>query len=125
MAVTDTSFPSLAGGRLVISVHFMPSQCNTSALLGMLSCADRDMYVPTAQISLGALAATPYSSLIYLPGLGMGTVLHCLPSQCSMTLWIVGSVIRSPTAHTSELESPTIPCSTTPLILCWPGLSIT
>src|SRR3989442_2301101 len=55
-----------------------PSQCRMSVL---------DRYhpaqKPTAQASLADTAATALSSFTTAPGLGEGTMLHAVPSQCS------------------------------------------
>src|SRR5436309_6335617 len=63
------------------TLQLLPSQCSVSVWsLG----AGYNM--PTAQTSLLAppTATTPHSSLSAEPGLGLGTMFHCVPSQCSV-----------------------------------------
>src|SRR5207249_10649238 len=66
-------------------------QCSVSVLLPN---------TPTAHASL-PLPLTPSSSLLPLPTLGLGTTDHALPSQCSVSVWVLGKLPTSPTAHTS------------------------
>src|SRR5215208_3783237 len=68
---------------------------------------------PTAQALLGESATTPRSSLSWRPGLGLGTMLHPVPSQCWINV-LLGSVPScvTPTAQTSLGEVPDTACST-------------
>src|SRR4029077_1570441 len=61
---------------------------------------------PTAQASFGAIAVTPKRVICPLPGLGLGTTLHLVPSKCSIN---VAPRATFPTAQTSLVASAEIP----------------
>src|SRR5256885_6136927 len=50
------------------------------------------------------MAMTPFKLLLYAPGFGPETMLHCVPSQCSMRLNVPVFDTQEPTAHTSLAE---------------------
>src|SRR5579884_2915668 len=68
---------------LETSFHFEPFQCSTRVRLLFLEISK---YVPTAQISFWESAQMPSSWLSEFPALGLGIMLHCVPSQCSMSV---------------------------------------
>src|SRR5437867_515703 len=75
--------PGPTGLGLGTTLHSVPSQCNTSVRLGPFMI----LYKPTAKTSLADTAATSRSSLLpRMEGLGLGTMLHSLPFQCSMSV---------------------------------------
>src|SRR5258708_2755466 len=51
-------------------------------------------------------AATPLSSLLPVPGLGLDTTVHALPFQCSTS---VLALLYDPTAHTSPVDTAATP----------------
>src|SRR5688572_23243137 len=79
---------------------------------------------PTAHASVGESVATPRSSLAWLSGLGLGTILHCVPSQCSIKVR-PGNPFAScvePTAQTSFADVPETAYSTLEVSLAGFGL---
>src|SRR5690348_3859922 len=70
---------------------------------------------PTAHTSVVDTAATPRSSdpEPVPPGLGLGTMLHAVPSQCSVSVWntvpALVEIWKSPTAQTSLAEMAVTP----------------
>src|SRR5258706_7779375 len=81
-----TAFRKVIFALLCTTLHFEPSQCSTKPLFPSIK-------VPTAQISV--LETTEIPSRV--PGLGSGTLLQAVPSQCSIS--------EVPTAQTSLLET--------------------
>src|SRR5881227_601405 len=75
----------------------VPSQCSVRVrgTVPLLNC-------PTAQMSLGDLAATAARPLPFVPILGLGTTDQVVPSQCSVRVCMgtPGPAVL-PTAHTS------------------------
>src|SRR5207253_769581 len=57
--------------------------------------------VPTAQIISAFRAETASRELSPSPRLGLGTILHEVPSQCSMRVWETLTGWAEPTAQTS------------------------
>src|SRR5258708_6480847 len=60
---------------------------------------------PTAQTSVAETAATPKSSLSTEAGLGLVTTLHCVPFQCSISVWEGPPLACHPTAQASLAET--------------------
>src|SRR5947207_1261913 len=61
---------------------------------------------PTAQTSLVETAVTPSRKLVCVLGLGLATMLHCLPFQCSMKVCSTPLALKEvPTAQTSLGET--------------------
>src|SRR6266699_2731958 len=90
--------------------HRLPFQRNMIGGLGKLT-------VPTAQPSLVDTAATADSQSLPGTGLGVGTTLQAVPSQCSAS--VPGASV-CPTAHTSLADT-----LATPLSWPWAGLETT
>src|ERR671931_130064 len=61
--------------------HFAPYQCSMSVRCWIGAGAAKS---PTAQTSFAETAATPRSSELVAEPFGLGTMLHLLPSQCSI-----------------------------------------
>src|SRR5438046_1158077 len=59
--------------------------------------------MPTAQMSFADTAATALREWLDGPALGLGTILHCVPSQCSINVRLSYEP-SSPTAQTSLAE---------------------
>src|SRR6185312_16487778 len=66
---------------------------------------------PTAQTSLAETADTAKSSLPIEVGLGLVTTLHCLPFQCSISVWEGPPLACHPTAQISLAETTATPVS--------------
>jgi len=60
---------------------------------------------PTAQTSVDETAATLKSSLSTEAGLGLVTTLHCVPFQCSISVWEGPPLACHPTAQISLAET--------------------
>src|SRR6266849_1219700 len=84
--------------------HRLPFQRNMIGGLGKLT-------IPTAQTSLVDTAATADSRSLPVTGLGVGTTLHAVPSQCSAS---VPAASVCPTAHTSLADTLATPLSWPP-----------
>src|SRR5688572_15076074 len=73
--------------------------------LAPASVAMLTLYVPTAQASVGDTAATPRrpftERLQVIHMLGLGMMLHWVPSQCSASVNPLLSRLYIPTTHTS------------------------
>src|SRR5438876_6660597 len=63
-------------------LHFDPSQCWMSVCETLLLL----LKAPTVQMSLADAAATSSSELVCDPTFGLGTTLHCVPSQCMVSV---------------------------------------
>src|SRR5262245_13243847 len=61
---------------------------------------------PTAQTSLGPAALTPASLFCAVWALGLETTLQALPSQCRVSVRVLGPSWTYPTAHTSLVATP-------------------
>ena len=55
--------------------------------------------LPTAHTSLASFAVTPCSELVPVPTLGVATMVHVLPFQCSARVRALGIGPVRPTAH--------------------------
>src|SRR2546425_786645 len=72
---------------------------------------------PTAQMSLAETMATPSRKLVCALGLGLATMLHCLPFQCSMRVCETPLALEEfPTAHTSLVETVATAWSSVPTV---------
>src|SRR6266699_380362 len=72
---------------------------------------------PTAQMSVAETMATPNRRLVCVLGLGLETVLHCLPFQCSMRVCETPLALEAfPTAHTSLVATAATACSSVPTV---------
>jgi len=73
--------------------------------------------VPTAQMFVADIAATPNNSLAVAPaGSGVETFFHAWPFQCSASVCVpVPAPIHHPTAHALQLEMTATPLSLSPL----------
>jgi hypothetical protein len=65
---------------------------------------------------LAPCAATPVSTLLPAPRLGLGTIVHVLPLKCSISVFEVETpsialLIESPTAHTLSPATAVTPFS--------------
>jgi hypothetical protein len=88
-----------------------------------LGCKSRNwsplplFFHPTAQMRLGATAATPSNELLRVPGLGLETIVHEVSfHRCIRLLWEV-AVREEPTAHALVLLRTATPVSTlSPLV---------
>src|SRR6266567_3559885 len=80
-------------------LHAVPSQCNVS-VCGAVN--DVGCCVPTAHTSSEAIAVTAASPLSTSGStFGLGTRLHAVPFQCSMSGVVEKPVMPMPTAQTS------------------------
>src|SRR5215470_13311738 len=65
------------------------------------------MQYPTAHTSLGPTATVPKnSSFLYSPGLGLGTIRHRCPSQCSARVIHLPCRFWYPTAQAARADRP-------------------
>src|SRR5215471_4243242 len=79
-----------------------PSQCSINARSGPLA----PRRCPTAQTLVDEMACTAYSWLPLVPGLGLGTTDHAVPSKCSIRVLNLPLLpVWVPTAQTSEGET--------------------
>ncbi|TMK76183.1 MAG: hypothetical protein E6G47_13990 [Actinobacteria bacterium] len=87
------------------TVQAVPSQCSArgDALPSTLW--------PTAQASVGEIAATPRRSLLPDPMLGLATTDHVVPFHRSTSVRSALPANSNPTAHASVLESTATPFS--------------
>src|SRR5207244_11804167 len=119
-AEAGTPYRGLPEGRPVTGTidQLVPSQCSASAWYPLPN--------PTAQASVGERAATS-RSMFQSPVLGVLTILHAVPSQCSANVCsAVCRVHRSPTAQTSVELDPATSISSPPFAggvgtICHPG----
>jgi hypothetical protein len=78
---------------------------------------------PIAQALSAEVTVTPFRKLAVLPGgLGLGTLLHVLPFQCSMRVrWPVPSLAGpvQPTAHALDAEVAATPANSPPAGVAW------
>src|SRR5258707_774023 len=83
------------------TLQLVPSQCSISV------CAIPEPVrakVPTAHTSVAETAATPRRTLP-IPAVGLATILHFLPFQCSISACPLPlAAMKEPTAHTSVVE---------------------
>src|SRR5438067_8235818 len=99
----------------------MPSQCSVSVWKSSLSLSAP----PVAHTSSAAIAATAANLLKVAPGLGLGTICHDTPSQCSARVCSESSTLPvAPTAHISVAESAETEYSWL-YLACTPGLATT
>ena len=83
-------------------LHFDPSQCWMSVCDTLLLL----MYRPTVQMSLAEAVPTSNRSLVCEPTFGLETTLHCVPSQCMVSVRsFLLLLVEVPTAHTSFAET--------------------
>src|SRR2546423_11284968 len=83
-------------------LHRLPFQCSISVRCTKLAVVE----LPTAQISLAAMAVTPARVFSVAPfTLGLATTLHCLPFQCSTSVELPLPLPYSPTAQRSLVET--------------------
>src|SRR6266550_853376 len=63
-------------------------------------------YAPTAQTSLVEITVNPCRMLFPRPTFGLGTMLHCVPSQCMVSVRSLLLLLEEvPTAQTSVAET--------------------
>src|SRR5437016_3386668 len=87
---------------LATILHRLPFQCSISVRCTKLAVVE----LPTAQISLAAMAVTPARVFSVAPfTLGLATTLHCLPFQCSTSVELPLPLPYSPTAQTLVAET--------------------
>src|SRR5436190_8315560 len=87
-AVTDARlFPSPGLGEGT-TCQAVPSQCSIRV---MQQSVLKFVWVPTAQASEGERATTSFSQFEFGPTLGLGTICHEVPSQCSVKVRLVPS----------------------------------
>src|SRR5712692_2933095 len=113
MAATPlrTLYADLTFG-LEMTLHLEPSQCSISVFAGLVLLSES----PTAQISWEEIATTPVRSLRNDPTLGLETILHLMPFQCSISVFpeLVLLLKEFPTAHmllaeTADTETRSLP----------------
>src|SRR6266536_2862304 len=77
--------------------------------------SDRDCgppsWYPTATVGPCAVPATPVRKLPDVPGVGLDTSVHALPSQCSITVFGPGDPVTEPTAQMSLADRADTPVS--------------
>src|SRR5260221_14344287 len=78
------------GFGLGMMLHWVPSQCSVSVAF---------VEEPTAQMSLGEMAATPFRELAAVPTLGLETTLHW-PQLCARARTLVPPIRSSRMANT-------------------------
>src|SRR3954452_22072369 len=93
---------------LLTTLHREPSQCNTIVFTLEPPLLSKD---PTAQTLCFEMATAPLRRFWVNPGLGLLTMLHCEPFQCSIRVLeqLSDRHWPSPTAHTSSCEMATMP----------------
>ena len=87
---TPDSVLSGPGLGLATMLHRMPFQCSISVCpVCSMPYLDPGLLLedpPTAQMLLGEMAVTPLKRLSVDPGLGLATILHRMPFQCSISV---------------------------------------
>src|SRR6266702_4238344 len=83
-ATPDNKLSRLPTLGLETTSHWEPSQCSTNEAFCMPLLPG--CMCPTAQMSLAATAVTAVRALSEVPGLGLGTTLQLVPSQCSVSV---------------------------------------
>src|SRR5207244_3239973 len=86
------------GPELIATRQVEPSQCRAMVWVPNPPTLPAS---PTAHTSSGATAATPYRMLVVESGLGLSTIRHLFPFQCSVRVRMEPSTVN-PTAHTSS-----------------------
>src|SRR5436309_11418790 len=90
------------GLGLVTVAHWWPFQCTIKVVILLLVKTS-----PTAQASLWEVAATLNRSLSLPvpPGLGLGTCVQVVPSQCRIRVWSPAPLEKKPTAQASLADT--------------------
>ena len=100
--VADTEFSTLGlpASGLATVVHAVPFQLSVRVCASVVPVG---WVTPTAHTSLAALDVVTLVRLSPAPGEGLGTMLHAVPFQCSMSVLpeLVPAIPEPPTAHTS------------------------
>ena len=120
-ADTDTrSFAADAGPAFGLGTrcHDVPSQWSVS----VRSSNALVNHVPTAHTSSGAIAVTADSEFGNEPLFGLGTTVHAMPSQCSMSVLPGAPCPYPPTAQTSSAARAVTPLRSPPA--GWPAFGL-
>src|SRR5450759_2942739 len=106
----------VTGFALVATVQLVPSQCSTTVWYKTEAPAV-GWYCPTAQTSEALSANTLWRMLSPNPGLGLTTLTHELPFQCSTIVTSWDPLTSKPTAHTLLLATADTPVRNCPRVL--------
>src|SRR5215469_15027982 len=116
-ALSAAPFPGLG---LATRAQAWPSQCRIRGRRPPAARLIPGALSPTAQMSVGDCARTPFRMLSIPATFGLGTTVQVEPFQCSVSVWSLPPLSRSkPTAQASQGESTATPLR---LLSSVPGL---